>query len=245
MRSLTLAVLAVVLAAAPAAHAEVADNYLPVFTASEGISVKVEKRQVRFGAKADKIYRGIRGRKAMSVCAGISTQLTVDTRIIVGPVALPRKRGNLKLMAGGTPDVCALATARPNSVDLDKCQPLTTDLPEWCTRVIFAVTDRGRAYLDQLQRSYELFYTDSLAFDQPAEFGMAPLEWLQGALGDVVALPTADASPPAGKVGFWQQGTSHVVAALLLDGKRRFLRRDGDVVSTNDHRLLAQTLTVF
>lgn len=181
----------------------------------------------------------------MTVCAGLTPRLDVDYRSILGPVTLPRKRGNVRLLTGGTPDVCALATAQPNSFDVDKCQPLTTELPEWCTRVIAAVTDRGRAYLDRLQRSYELFYTDDLASSQPTEFGLSPIEWLQGALGDVVALPSPDASPAAGKVGFWQEGTSRVVAVLLADGNRRFLRRDADVVSTNDQWLLARSLTVL
>lgn len=45
----------------PAAHAAVADNYLPVYATSDGVSVKLGKSQhVRFAAKADRIYRGIR-----------------------------------------------------------------------------------------------------------------------------------------------------------------------------------------
>ena len=54
-----------------------------------------------------------------------------------------------------------------------------------------------------------------------------------------------DASPPAGKVGYWEQGTTHIVVVLLKDGRRRFLRHDGDVVSTNEPRLLAGEPTIF
>ena len=46
-------------------------------------------------------------------------------------------------------------------------------------------------------------------------------------------LDSPDASPPIGNVGIYQAGTSTAAVALLRDGRRLFVRQDGDVYSTN------------
>ena len=111
--------------------------------------------------------------------------------------------------------------------------------------MIVAVTARGRAEMDALARSYDLLNADYQLQAYPRDWA-TPLDWLDGSVRSTVALPTPDASPPAGKLGYWHESeTSYAIVTLLADGSRRFLRRNGDVVSTNDPRLLGQSLTVF
>ena len=71
-------------------------------------------------------------------------------------------------------------------------------------------------------------------------------ELLQGAVeAKVVGLETPDASPPAGTIGLFGDGPDHTVAALLGDGTRLFLRREGDVITTNVAELFGRPLTAF
>ncbi len=106
--------------------------------------------------------------------------------------------------------------------------------------MIVALSDDGRAYLDAFARSVEL----SEVFFSPTTT-VADLQRRYGP--DVVALAGPDASPPAGTVGFFDDGRTRTVAALLADGTRRFARMDGDVFSTNVPQLTCdpEVLTLF
>ena len=67
---------------------------------------------------------------------------------------------------------------------------------------------------------------DSL-FDQP-------LAEVQQDVGEgVVALDSPDASPPPGTVGLFKNEQTSAAVTLLRDGRRWYVRRDGDVFSTN------------
>jgi len=240
MRPLILALFALALVA-PSARAEVTDK-LPVLGASDGVRLKLDARggELRFGPKAAKLYRDLSGRRAVLVC-GTWHEGGRDT--VTGRYLLPRRRGSVRLFFGGRPDVCALATPRRNADQ--ECPLMRVEFPEHCTKVIVAVTTRGRAEMDALARSYDLLNADFQLEAYPRDW-MPPLEWLDGSVRSTVALPTPDASPPAGKLGYWHESeTSYAIVTLLADGSRRFLRRDGDVVSTNDPRLLGRSLTVF
>jgi hypothetical protein len=240
MRPLILALFALALAA-PAARAEVTDK-LPVLGASDGIRLKLNARagELRFGAKAAKLYRDLSGRRAVLVC-GFWEDGGPDT--VTTNAVLPRRRGSARLRFGGRPDVCAVATRRRNADQ--ECPLMRVEFPEHCTKVIVVMTDRGRAEMDALARSYDLLNADYQLRGYPRDWA-TPLEWLDGSVRSTVALPTPDASPPADKLGYWHESeTSYAIVTLLADGSRRFLRRDGDVVSTNDPGLLGQSLTVF
>jgi hypothetical protein len=240
MRPLILALLSLALVA-PAARAEVTDK-LPVLGASDGVRLTLNARagQLRFGAKAAKLYRDLSGRRAVLVC-GYWEDGGPDT--VITHAVLPRRRSSARLRFGGRPDVCALATPRRNADQ--ECPLMRVENPEHCTKVIVAMTDRGRVEMDALARSYDLLNADFQLQGYPRDW-MPPLEWLDGSVRSTVALPTPDASPPAGKLGYWHESeTSYAIVTLLADGSRRFLRRSGDVVSTNDPRLLGQSLTVF
>ncbi|HEY6888379.1 MAG TPA: hypothetical protein VI300_11385 [Solirubrobacter sp.] len=243
---MTLAILALAFAA-PAAHAAVADD-LPVYGAADGVHVVRQPGKsigLRFDVKAAKLYRSLAGHKVTKACVGLTPQgaeLVVDSTLR-GRSAVPRRRGTVYMGAGGGVDICSLGMPERANGD-DGCRPLFAG-EQVCARVIVALSDHGRAYLDALSRSLELFYGDEGANSNPPDFGMSNLEWLQGTVGDVVALDGPDASPPIGRIGYWEQGSSHVLAVLRADGVRRFLRRDGDVVATNDPRLIGRALAVF
>ncbi len=240
MLPLILALFALALAA-PAARAEVTDK-LPVLGASDGVRMKLDARggELRFGPKAAKLYRDLSGRRAVVVC-GFWHEAGRDT--VTSHGTLPRRRSGVHLLFGGRPDVCALATRRRNADQ--ECPLMRVEFPEHCTKVIVALTARGRAEMDALARSYDLLNSDFQLQAYPRDWA-TPLEWLDGSVRSTVALPTPDASPPAGKLGYWHESeTSYAIVTLLADGSRRFLRRDGEVVSTNDPRLLGQALTVF
>ena len=67
-----------------------------------------------------------------------------------------------------------------------------------CARVIVALTDSGRAYLDQKARTLELAILPIASQMLPEQFGPTPLARLQAAYGpDIVALSGPDGTPRA------------------------------------------------
>jgi hypothetical protein len=219
---LSLTLLAV---AVPAADAAVADRYLPVHDASDGVHVKVSEQQVAisFSPAASRLWRTLAGRGTTGLCATLApagTELVLDASSRTRLGVLPRKPGSARLVAEDA-DVCSLGTTR-TATDTS-CLPLRYS-EDPCTRVVVALTDRGRAYVDALARTLELAAIPELGLD--------------GLGTDLVLLASADASPPMGKIGYWEQGTSNNTVVMLKDGRRRFLRRDADVFTTNDPRLV-------
>lgn len=219
LRSLILAAMALAVAA-PSANAAVADRWVPVYDASDG--VRMRGSFMHFGPKAAKLYRTLAGRDYTSACFGSEGTSGME----VGRV--PRKRGRVEIAKMGPADVCFLSTRLR---DDGSCVPTTTlgiapgERP-WCARAIVALNAAGRAEVDAFARAAEVsevfFSRSNTVADLQEDYGP-----------DVVALPTPDAAPPVGKVGVFDDGRTRVVAALLADGTRRFARRDGDVFSTN------------
>lgn len=229
--------------AASAARANEAPDYLPVFTAADGVAVK--GNAMTFSAKADKLYRTLAGRRAYTVCGAFTDSLARDYTGSNGVQTLARKRGAVRLSTGGRPDVCALAT-KPKNLEDSFCRQLRAETVGWCARVIVPLTARGRAYIDRLQGVVTLTGADDQITSLPPDWAPTPVELLQGAVNaDVVALDGPDATPPAGKLGLYGDGTNHTLAILLADGKRLFLRREGNVITTNIPELFGRVLTVF
>ena len=231
MVRMLLAVLALVLAASPA-QASVADQFVPVRGASDG--VRFTDGSFRFGPKSAKLYRSIAGRKATTVCASVQRSGSVwraDSLVLVRPHKLPRKRGPVGTGTGGKPDLCAIGTEM--SINDHTCLALARVDEGPCARVIVVLTADGRAYMDWISRTMELGMASQLDVEYPPEWAQG-LELMHGAFGaDVVGLASPDATPPAGKVGFYKQDGVSVVVAQLIDGSRKFIRREGDVISTN------------
>jgi hypothetical protein len=225
-----LMVLAGFAVTAPTAQAAVADRWVPIVDASDDVHVGQAKGEtyLRFGPKAAKLYRTLAGRSYTSGCmaeqpGGQGGSGASDGR-------LPRKRTRVFIAGLPGADVCFIAS--PIRASDDRC--LFASMPELvpgerlqCLRVIIALSDQGRAYVDAYARMMEIA---TIFFDEdPLSFAE-----LQEDLGaDVVALPTPDAAPPAGKVGHFDDGHTRVISALLADGTRKFARMDGDVYSSN------------
>jgi hypothetical protein len=150
----------------------------------------------------------------------------------------------VRILTGGRPDVCALATDVGFSEG--SCRLLLPDLLDRCARVIVAVTPLGKTYVDRLARSIELPTADAQISDLLRDQPQLTVEALQPRLHvRVVALASADASPPPGQLGVYGDAADHTAVVLLANGTRRFLRRAGEVISTNLDNLLARERTVF
>jgi hypothetical protein len=245
MRAFALAALALAFAAPSAGASVEAPDHLPVFGPADGVRVDANRGTITFGATADKVYRTLAGRRAYAVCGAFTERMSADYIGGNRVPAIARKRGPVRVSTGGRPDVCALATARKNLED-SWCRPLRAELPGWCARVIVPVTARGRAYLDRLHAAVTLTGADDQITSLPPDWAPTPVELLQGAVeARVVALDDPDGTPPAGKLGLFGDGAAHTLAVRLADGSRLFLRREGDVITTNVTELFGRTLTVF
>jgi hypothetical protein len=226
--------------AAPNASAAIADRFMPVYDRADGVTAGRQSAQtafVRFGSKAARLYRDLAGAKAIVGC-GDPTVKDDGSRSILGDSSgrtlygaagylwaersLPRQRGRVAVPTGAAADVCFIATKEQRSDDL--CLSLEHDADTWCVRVIVALTDKGRAGLDARSRALEL----DLVFGVP----LAEIQKEFGA-DAAVALAGPDASPPPGTVGVFQNGQTTIAVAVLADGRRLFVRQEGDVFSTN------------
>ena len=94
-----------------------------------------------------------------------------------------------------------------------------------------SVTARGRVYLDELTTAASLqFVLDLGGLDgTPAPTA----EVVARGKGGIVALDSPDGAAPAGKLGYWTDGTRVVAAALTKAGRRLFIELERDVVRTN------------
>jgi len=241
-----LAVLALALAASPA-QASVADQFVPAADGVRTSRTAAGGVQLNFTPKA---YRAVAGRRATVRCANATDRgqsWSVDTTIgFAGSRKLPRKRGPVFTGAAGRLDLCVLGT--PRGSDEQLCLVVDRSNAGPCARVIVTLTQTGRAYMDWISRAVEI---ERVSYLDRSWGDMEPqgLELMNGAFGpDVVALPAPDATPPAGKVGYYKQGEVSVIAAQLQDGRRKFVRYDGEVISTNFLKALPEqsgTLSMF
>ena len=242
IRALPLALAALALAA-PGASAAVSDRYLPIYDAGDGVTVETRGFAVfaRFAPKAARIYRRIGGRNAYTACGRVQVPRTGGPPTSGGYGAttrkLPRARTRVTLEDGLNErpvDLCTIATARERSDR--RCIPNGTDDPR-CVRVIIAVTELARAYLDARARAIDLWLVKEhlpIALTEPS-----PLAELHRFIGaDIVGLATADAPPPPGQVGAYIHGDDYALSALLADGRRQFVQLIGGVYSTNVHEFI-------
>ncbi len=241
---LALLAFAALALAAPSAEAAVADRYVPFYDAADGVTTGRDSHGNTFMRFGPKVYRRIGGGKAEVACDAILARPNGATPISGGYTAsvfnLPRKRSRVYVVDGGSTrpmDVCTIATKRKRPEY--PCLPNAAGESARCVRVIVALTDLGRAYIDARSRAIELFLIKSelrFVLDQSDQ---APLDNLRRRIGrEIVALPTPDALPPAGSVGFWFEGANYALTALLRDGRPLFARFQDGVYSTNVHEFI-------
>jgi hypothetical protein len=239
---LALLMLATLALAAPNAGAAVADRYVPFYDAADGVTSGVDSHGalfLRFGPQAADIYRRIGGKWGTRVaCDAVLARPNGATPISGGYSAvdpkLPRKRSRVYPHTLGQTrpnDVCAIATKRIRPEY--PCLPLGGGESARCVRVIVALSDLGRAYVDARSRAIEIFQVKSyVGVAQTEEDPIGELRRLVKS-DDVVALAAPDAAPPAGKVGVWLSGENYAIGALLQDGRLQFARYLDGVYSTN------------
>jgi hypothetical protein len=190
--------------------------------------------EIRFAPKAAKLYRTIGGRRAQVGCGTVTGkpvgQGFYTTGYLSGDFTIPQRRQTLHTMTDDNDaELCAVASKRVKS---DRsCLPLSQSSKP-CTRLVVAVTDSDRAYLERRAHTIALGLTVLAAEVTPVK--LPPLGKARAALGDdVVGLESPHASPPAGKVGYFNVGTTIAAVTLLPDGTRLFVRWDDTVFSTN------------
>ena len=241
MRSLILALLALALSA-PTAHAALGDGYIP--DSQPGVNVITGKRGpvLHFGPKAAKLYDQLGGRRVTMSCGFVEDDdgwYGIRSGVSSSDI-LPRRRSGVPVSTNV--DLCALSTKRGAKERGPCLQPAVSE--KQCIRVVVALTDAGRTYLDQKKRAIELFIVLTTHSVLEADDRLSELPKALGS--DAVELPSADASPPAGKVGYFN-GPGHdiVTAALLANGERVFLSLQGRVFSTNVPDLMGPNESAF
>jgi hypothetical protein len=244
---LALLTLAAFILAAPTAGAAVADRYVPFYDAPDGVTSGFDSHGalfLRFGSKAASIYRRIGGQRGTRVaCDGVIARPNGATPISGGYTGidskLPRKRSRVYPHTLGSTrpmDVCAVATKRVSPEY--PCLPLGGDESARCVRVIVALTDLGRAYVDARSRAIELFQIKSyLGVAQTEDDPIGELRRLVKS-DAVVALPTPDAAPPTGNVGVWLNGENYAIGSVLQDGRLLFARYLDGVYSTHIYEFI-------
>jgi hypothetical protein len=175
---------------------------------------------IRFAKRAAPIFRRIAGRRITIGCdtvvpngGGYSVSGGMSTVI-----RAPRRRGTVRTLAGGRADYCYIRTR-------GRVRGLVAMVP---------VTRRGRIYLDELLGVALMQFLPATGDEDDVSPRPAD-EVVADGRGLVVALDGPDASPPAGKVGYWTDGTRFVVAYVgKVSGRRLFFEDEGDdVVRTN------------
>ena len=170
---------------------------------------------MRFAKRAAKVYRRIAGRRVTVTCSRVtnaSGNLVVDEGVS-GVMRAPRKGRRLRGLASGT-DFCSVRLRRGGWV------------------AVAPITAEGRTYINELFTAAALDFPFILAdegTDVPAPIALV----VQRGRGFVVALDGPDASPPAGKLGYWTDGVRSVSAMLTAAGRRLFIDIERDVVRTN------------
>lgn len=250
VRPLVLSLLALALAA-PAAHADtLGDLYVPDYSAADGVTFghagKTRIPYLRFGPKAAKLWKTIGGRKATVGCGTVTPKGTGDglvatTGFSSSEQKLPKRRTRVFLYgdADGA-ELCVIATKQ--SKREGACLPMSAPNDKLCIRVLVAMTDSGRAFVDAKKRGLELLVVPMLQAFATGEDGARTRKFLDRY---VVALPDPDAAPPAGKVGYWTEGDDAVWSSLLADGKRAFVSMRGGVYSTNLEDLMGPREDAF
>ncbi|RKQ88295.1 hypothetical protein C8N24_6337 [Solirubrobacter pauli] len=228
--------LTLLVCAAPAAHASsLADELMPDSTGVRLERMGKRDLAMRFPAKRLRALAGERARLHCGVVGERVGQFVVEREGGGGDRRLAAGDRSVVIPGSARFDFCALAT-RPD--DTTNCLPLTAE-ERWCARALVARTAAGRGYVDQLARTIELSLLMSFAVDS---FMTDPADRQAAFVRDfgttLVGMSDPDSALPTGTVGYWAGETSDVFAATLTSGHRIFLRRDGDVFSTNSRRML-------
>jgi hypothetical protein len=204
---------------------------LPVGHA-KGVSVQVGRHGVnfRFAKSLDPTVAALlRPRRHVELSCTTLGPLKIDgTRPSSSEterVQVPERRTRLRLTTGTRqhPSFCA--------IHLDSTGIDIVDIP---------VTQEGAIYIDERRTLFEIWNAAFTAAGDAEDAHSATFESADqfvnkyGSDGDVIALASPDAVPPAGKLGIFSDGDRHFEAvALTTLGRRMFYDINGDVLTTN------------
>jgi hypothetical protein len=177
---------------------------------------------VSFTKAASALFHPIAGKRVRVACSKVSFSGQEVASLATIDVVVPARRTIRSKLSGNTLyDFCTVER-------LKRCSEV----------VAIPLTKRGEGYLDGRDTTLLLFFvmSSSLASD-PSGWRFLTYDEFATRFGGrmkVVELTTPDAAVPSGYVGYWSDGRRHaVVAKQTLLGKRFFLERDADVLSTN------------
>ena len=217
---------------------------LPVGKA-DGVRIVRERGAivVVFPQRAERLWRRVAGRRVDLACHDL---LDADGELFQGVgsgnnVLRAPKRGR-RLRTGDLSrwDYCRLwlqpRTVRRNGERLRMGRTLIVSIP---------LTQRAAIHLDEESKAQILlglgfaaaFIADDLDLETYPTFAQILERAREPRRGQyrLVELPTADATPPAGAVGYYSDGQQHVAMAILsASGRRLFIEYEGDgVLRTN------------
>ena len=169
----------------------------------------------RFSKRAAKVYRRIAGRRVTVTCSRVtksSGNLVVDEGVssVIGPRAKAVASAGSRAAPTSAPSACGGASGSPSRRSPPTGGPTSTSCsprPRWTPRSSLA----GKGT------------------DAPPPTALV----VQRGRGLIVALDGPDASPPAGKLGYWTDGVRSVSAVLTAAGRRLFIDLERDVFRTN------------
>lgn len=224
-------------AAAPAADA------LPVGNA-DGVVLKPSRQGivVSFRKDAARRFRAIAGRPVRVTCTRLpAPRLGIEiTGSLSENLRAPRRRRPFRVQTipGTRADYCEVVRRRFKR----RGRGTTESVPALQVASV-PLTQRGAVHLDELERALELanlLTVVGVLADERGQRGYPSSAEIESrSEGEVVALATPQDSPPPGRIGYYSDGALHVAAvALSAQGRRLFLERDGDRVSTNLIRYL-------
>lgn len=225
-------------AAAPAGAAT-----LPV---GEADGVRIEPARsglvVDFTKRAAPLYKRIAGKRVEIECTRIATGggFGISAGDSSGAMSMRAPKARTPLRTGQTTrgdDFCRVWLASRTTRRGSSSRQLIVSIP---------LTQKGAVRLDEERTATMmlsvLVFAGELAdtrrppvYPTPAQLVERLQARFRAARRSVVALDSADATPPADTVGYWSDGAGHVaVVALSAQGRRLFAEfAPDDVVSTN------------
>jgi len=228
-----------VLACAPAAQAQLLAP-APRIGVDRGVTIERAGRTlvVSFKQGAARRYRYIAGREVAVECTKLprnSPSLEIsDGFSVIRPAPRTRRRFRLPGIPSGRIDYCEVRA--PSRTVRRNGRKVRTEELELAS---VALTSEGVKFLDERNRAVILFAVFLLAGLQAEQAGKQTYptiqEFVPRSRGAAVGLDSPQATPPAGRVGYWSDGTEHAaVVVLSSSGRRLYIEVDADDrISTN------------
>ncbi|HWI23079.1 MAG TPA: hypothetical protein VNT22_10750 [Baekduia sp.] len=206
-----------------AAHAQ-AGQQSPALTPDLSLKAKPGsggRLALTFTGRSRRLLRFVKGKQIYVRCSVVpSTNLLADppltsTRRVKKPHG---SRLKLRFKALARYDFCMVYSLRQGAF------------------AFVSLTDHGRTYVDYNLRALEIAAALAMIYGESSATGKPPLTDVAVSRLKplIVALPTRDAVPPRGQIGYWSDGSAIALAAVAADGTRLFYTLDGGSIETQN-----------